>query len=601
MDIAAFLADPRVFRVNKLPAHSDHTADGTVTQLLDGVWDALWARQVKDRVEDFYKEDFRSGGFRPIRVPGHAELQGFGGAQYINTLYPWEGKEMLRPPMVPEDNPVVSYVRLFDLLPGQEGKRLVLRFLGVETAMAVYLNGNFVGYSEDSFSPAEFDVTAYARPEQNRLCVEVFKRSSASWLEDQDFFRFSGIFRSVLLLALPDAHIEDFFADSVLEGADTGVLDLTARISSKGAFKGRLSWEVRDGATVLSGRSLQVEGSGQVRFATERFAEITPYSHARPKLYTLQLVLSDSSGREVERVSWGIGFRRLEIRDGVLLLNGRRLILAGVNRHEWSPWRGRAVSEAEMLQDVEILVRNSINAVRTSHYPNHPFFYQLCDERGIYLMSETNLESHGSWQKDNVTEPSWNVPGDREEWFPAVLDRAASNFQTFKNHPSVLFWSLGNESYAGEGIRLMGEYFHEMDRHRLVHYEGVFHRPALKPVISDVEARMYATPMDVRNYFREDGSKPFILSEYMHSMGNSLGGIASYDSLLDEFPGFAGGFLWDFIDQALYSPEGRLLYGGDFSDKCSDYSFCADGLLFADRTEKPCMQEVRHFYADRVR
>ena len=601
MDVACFLKDPRVFRVNKLPAHSDHTAKGVVPQLLDGSWEALWAGRVEDRAEDFYKEGFRSASFRPIRVPGHSETQGFGAIQYINTLYPWEGKEMLRPPQVPKDNPVVSYLRYFDLLPGQEGKRLVLRFLGVETAMAVYLNGFFIGYSEDSFSPAEFDVTAYARPERNRLCVEVFKRSTASWLEDQDFFRFSGIFRSVYLLALPDAHIEDFFADSTLEGAERGVLDLSVRISCRSAFKGKLCVSVRDGEAVILSKELAFDGSCALRLPEERLEEVIPYSNRTPKLYTLALVITDSSGAEVESVSWGLGFRRIEIRDGVILLNGKRLVLCGVNRHEWSPWRGRALSGEEMLEDIRILKRNSINAVRTSHYPNHPYFYRLCDENGIYLMSETNLESHGSWQKDNVTEPSWNVPGDREEWFPAVLDRAESNFETFKNHPSVLFWSLGNESYAGEGLRLMNEYFHSKDRHRLVHYEGVFHRPALKGVISDVEARMYAAPEDIRRYFQEGGTKPFILSEYMHSMGNSLGGFSSYDALLDQFPGFSGGFVWDFIDQALYSQDGRLLYGGDFSDRLSDYSFSANGLLFADRSEKPCMQEVRHFYANRVR
>ena len=617
MDVEKFLGDPKTFRVNARKAHSDHVhfisheeaARGTSSlyKCLDGTWQVLYSPTVEARQAHFYKEDFNSTEFRPIKVPAHAELQGFGSPQYINSMYPWEAHEMLRPPIVPTANPVLSYVRVFDLAPQQLARRVVLRFDGAQTALAVYLNGSFVGYSEDSFSPVEFDITPFVRAHANRLAVEVFKYSTASYIEDQDYFRFSGLFRSVWVYALPTAHVDDFFADCCLEGESTGTLDLSCSLSYSGRFKGTLSVKVKDGERVLCELSRDVtEETRSLSFDTQRIEGVTPYSCFCPKLYELELELYDQAGRTVEIVPYRIGFRRIEIKDARILLNGERLILCGVNRHEWSPTSGRAITRSDMEADIAIFKRNSINAVRTCHYPDNPLFYRLCDEAGIYMMAETNLESHGSWQKITGLESSWNVPGDNPDWYGAVLDRAESNFQTFKNHPAVLFWSLGNESYAGEGIRLMNELFKAHDKHRVTHYEGVYWRPELKGAISDVESRMYASPDEVRRYFREGGSKPFLLCEYMHSMGNSCGGFASYDALFDEFEGFHGGFIWDFIDQALYAVDpvtGKrmLCYGGDFGEKCTDYEFSANGIVFADRSEKPCLQEVRYFYANRLR
>ena len=310
----------------------------------------------------------------------------------------------------------------------------------------------------------------------------------------------------------------------------------------------------------------------------------------------------DGSGALCEIVPWRFGFRRIEIgEDKVIRLNGRRLILNGVNRHEWNARTGRCITDADERWDIECMKRNHINAVRTCHYPDRLSFYSLCDENGIYMMAETNLESHGSWQKMGAIEPSWNVPGSYPEWKAVVLDRATSNFEWFKNHTSVLFWSLGNESFAGDNLQAMHNYFKAKDPDRIVHYEGVFNCRAYDDVISEVESRMYATPEDVAQYLSDHPKKPFILCEYMHDMGNSLGGFHEYVALLDRFETYAGGFIWDYIDQALFVRDevtGRevLRYGGDWDDRPADYEFSANGIVFADRTEKPAMQEVRYHY-----
>ena len=331
-----------------------------------------------------------------------------------------------------------------------------------------------------------------------------------------------------------------------------------------------------------------------------RFENIRPWNHDRPEMYQVTLTLSAPDGSITEVIPYNIGFRRFELKDGLMLLNGQRLVLNGVNRHEWSPETGRAIGLADMAAAVETFKRNNINAVRTCHYPNQTPWYHLCDQNGIYMMDEANLESHGSWQKLGRVEPSWNVPGSLPQWRECVLDRARSMFERDKNHVSVLFWSCGNESYAGEDILAMAEFFRANDPSRLVHYEGVFHCREFDR-ISDVESRMYAPPWEIREYLENNPPKPFILCEYMHNMGNSLGGMESYIRLGEEFPQYQGGFIWDYMDQALWRTDanGRrvLGYGGDFGERQTDYAFSGNGIVFADGTEKPAMQEVRYWYA----
>lgn len=607
-----WLTDPEVFRVNVLPAHSDHIcyaseaeAESGITSLrqsLDGQWAFKWSKTSKDRPADFWRNGYDLSDFGTITVPAHIELQGYGQIQYINTLYPWDGHAELRPPQVdPDYNPVGSYVREFDLDDGLRGKRVCVSFQGVEQAFYVWLNGEFIGYAEDSFTPSDFELTPYIRETGNRLCVEVYKRSSAAWIEDQDFFRFSGIFRSVFLYAKPEVNIDDLWIKPVLHENNTSG-ELSVRLLLSGKTDGaEVNCRITspDGETLFDGGlALSTEGE-YLRSQTIRLEKIKPWSNESPALYHITLTVN-SNGKTVEVVPYDIGFRRFELKNGVMLLNGKRVMFNGVNRHEWNAERGRAITPEDMHAAMRTFLKNNINAVRTCHYPNQSLWYELCDKNGIYMIDEANLESHGSWQKLGRDEPSWNVPGSLPEWKECVVDRARSMFERDKNHTAILLWSCGNESYAGEDILAMAEFFRAHDSSRLVHYEGVFHNREFDR-ISDVESRMYASPEDVRRYLENDPKKPFILCEYMHDMGNSLGGMESYIKLGEEFEKYQGGFIWDYMDQALWRVDcnGRrvLGYGGDFGERQSDYAFSGNGIVFADGTEKPAMQEVRYWYS----
>ena len=631
-----WLDDPQVFAVNRLPAHSDHRFYGSMedcrrktcglTQSLNGTWRFQWSKSAGTCPAEFYREDFDTTGFESIQVPGHMELAGYDRIHYINTMYPWEGHLYRRPAWsLPgaggeamegqfskaEYNPVGSYIREFELDEGLKGKRVCISFAGVEQALFLWLNGQFVGYAEDSFTPSDFDLTPYIRDGKNVLAAQVHKRSTAAYLEDQDFFRFSGIFRDVTLYAKPEVHVEDMWARAeVAEDCRTGSFSLDLRLSREnepgpdsknGGFSGySVRWSLFDG----DGREVtrdEAPAADSLRFGPAAVGNVRLWDHHNPYLYHLEITVLGPDGSEVEAVPYDVGFRRIEIRDQVILLNGKRLIINGVNRHEWNARTGRVIGMEDMIRDMEILKANHINSVRTCHYPDQIPWYYMCDSCGIYLMAETNLESHGSWQKMGAVEPSWNVPGSLPQWREAVMDRARSNFEVFKNHTSVLFWSLGNESYAGDNLLAMQRFFKEADPGRPVHYEGVFHNRAYEDGISDMESQMYAPPERVEAYLRNRPKKPFILCEYMHDMGNSLGGLKSYMDLLDRYEMYQGGYIWDFIDQALFVKDevtGRevLRYGGDFDDRPSDYEFSGNGIVFADRTPKPAMQEVRYYY-----
>lgn len=615
-----WLDDPRVFRVGQVDAHSDHlyyatekdakTGSQTLRQSLDGVWKFAYSVNAKTRPANFFEEGYDVSTFDDIAVPCHIEMAGYDKIHYINTMYPWEGHMYRRPAFsgMPgermegqfseaEYNPVGSYVCKFDLNEALRGERVSVLFEGVEQAMYVWLNGVFLGYAEDTFTPSEFDLTEAIRDTGNTLCVEVHKRSTAAYLEDQDFFRFFGIFRNVSLLAKPAAHVEDLWAKPEVDLATLhGGVHVDLKLSGNAV---RVQARVLDGDAVLAETAGDAEE--KLTLTLDMPGEVKLWHNHHPNLYTLEIRLLDENGDVVEVVPQPIGFRTIELKNRLMLLNGERLVINGVNRHEWNCRGGRVVTEADEIWDIACMKRNHINAVRTCHYPDHMSFYRRCDEAGIYMMSETNLETHGSWQKAGGIEPSWNVPGSIEAWEGAVLDRAKTNFETFKNHVSVLFWSLGNESYAGEVLVKMNRYFKETDPSRLVHYEGVFNNPVYKDRISDMESHMYTAPKDVKAYLDNDPPKPFILCEYMHDMGNSLGGMGSYYELVDTYPMMQGGFIWDYMDQAIMVKDpvtGRdvIRYGGDFDDRPSDYEFSGNGIVFADRTEKPAIQEVKHYY-----
>ena len=623
-----WLDNPEVFRVNQLDAHSDHCYykdyadmqknENPFCQSLNGQWKFAFSKNVKSRPVNFYEETFDASGFDKIMVPGHIELAGYDKIRYINTMYPWEGKEYHRGAYSMEAtgaekgmfseaeyNPVGSYIKYFDLDKSMCGKRIHICFEGVEEAMYLWLNGQFIGYAEDSFTPSEFDLTPYIKETGNVLAVQVHKMSTAAFLEDQDFFRFFGIFRNVTLKAIPDVHMDDVWFQPVLNRDNvSGSVSVSMKVSAPDAQNITADFILKDREeNLLAEKSVQLKkendhlkGTICIDLETVRL-----WDNHDPYLYHAYVELKAEDGSLVEVIPYDIGFRRIEIIDKIIYLNGKRLVITGVNRHEWNPKTGRCIGLEDMRADIACMLRNNINSVRTCHYPDQIPWYYMCDNAGIYVMAETNLESHGSFQKLGAIEPSCNVPGSFPQWKEAVLDRARNNFETFKNHTSVLFWSLGNESYAGDDIEAMNVYFADKKDGRLVHYESSYYNRAYEDTISDLETRMYAKPEDVEEYLNNNPKKPYILCEFMHDMGNSMGGLGSYMKLIDKYDMYQGGFIWDFIDQAILVKDqvtGKevLRYGGDFDDKPSDYEFSANGIVFADRKEKPAMQEVRYYY-----
>lgn len=623
-----WLDNPEVFKVNQLEPHSDHCyyldysdmkkEKNPLLQSLNGQWEFAYSKNVMERPVDFYKETFDASGFDKIMVPGHIELAGYDKIRYINTMYPWEGKEYHRGAysmqatgaeegMFSEAqyNPVGSYIKYFDLDKNMSGKRIHICFEGVEEAMYLWLNGQFIGYAEDSFTPSEFDLTPYIKEKGNVLAVQVHKMSTAAFLEDQDFFRFFGIFRNVTLKAIPDVHLEDVWFKPVLnQDNESGSVSVSMKVSATDSQNVTAGFILKDREeNILVEKSLQLNKENNHLEGTicVDLESVKLWDNHNPYLYHAYVELKAEDGSLAEVIPYDIGFRRIEIIDKVVYLNGKRLVITGVNRHEWNARTGRCIGIEDMKADISCMLRNNINSVRTCHYPDQIPWYYMCDDAGIYVMAETNLESHGSFQKLGAIEPSCNVPGSIPQWRDAVLERAKNNFETFKNHTSILFWSLGNESYAGDDIEAMNVYFAEKRDGRLVHYESSYYNRAYEDTISDFETRMYAKPEDVEEYLNNSPKKPYILCEFMHDMGNSMGGLGSYMKLIDKYDMYHGGFIWDFIDQAImvkdpFTGKDVLRYGGDFDDKPADYEFSANGIVFADRKEKPAMQEVRYYY-----
>lgn len=577
-----------------------HGKPMTMHHDLNGNWKFHYSVNPAMRPEHFYQLDFSCSSWGNIIVPGHIQLQGYGKPQYVNKMYPWDGHQEILPPDIPlDDNPVGSYVKSFNLPKNMENKPVFISFQGVESAFYVWLNGEFVGYSEDSFTPAEFELTSFIREGENKLAVEVYQRSTGSWLEDQDFWRLSGIFRDVYLYTVPEIHVYDaHFRPELDSSLSKGTLTVDLKFFSDVPRNAKLAAELFDSegqmVAVAEGEIANKEGSLSL-------AVMKPYlwSAEKPYLYKLYIQIYNEFGKLVEVIPQKVGFRRFELVDKIMRINGERIVFKGVNRHEFNCRTGRAITKEDMLWDIKTLKQNNINAVRTSHYPNQSYWYELCDEYGIYVIDEMNLETHGSWQKMMTVDPSWNIPGNKPEWQNIVMDRAISMFERDKNHPSILIWSCGNESYAGEVILNVSHYFRNEDPSRLVHYEGVFYDRTYNDT-SDMESRMYATPAEIEKYLTDEPDKPYISCEYMHAMGNSLGGMFKYTEFESKYPLYQGGFIWDFIDQAIVKKDryGKefLAYGGDFEDRPNDGGFCTNGIVYADRKLSPKMQEVKYLY-----
>ncbi|WP_130836166.1 glycoside hydrolase family 2 TIM barrel-domain containing protein [Lachnoclostridium sp. Marseille-P6806] len=595
--------DPRVYKQNVLPAHSDHEAllpgegegkEGSFRYSLNGLWRFSYAPNPVSAIRGFEKDSFDCSGWDSIRVPAHMQMEGYDVPAYINVQYPWDGSEDIVPGQIPERfNPVGSYVRYFEVPESFGSGPVFISFQGVESGFALWLNGEYVGYSEDSFTPSEFDLTSYIRTGRNKLAVRVFKWTASSWLEDQDFYRFSGIFREVYLFTRPAADVYDLRIRALLdEHYRDGRLEVTLDYGNR---PGKCAYTLRDAeGTVVA------EGSTETRIALE-VKEPFRWSAEEPYLYELTLAISDSGGAQTEVIREKVGFRRFEMKNGLMCINGKRIVFRGVNRHEFSCDRGRAVVREDVISDIITMKRNNINAVRTCHYPDASMIYRLCDEYGLYMIAESNMESHGSWDammRGRITEAEI-VPGDRPEYMDMLLDRVNSCYQRDKNHPAIVIWSCGNESYGGTVISAMADFFREQDPDRLVHNEGIDHDPR-HPEMSDMYSQMYTPVPKIEAFLREHTDRPLILCEYTHSMGNSNGAMHRYIELEEREPRYQGGFIWDFIDQAVrrrnrYGEEFQA-YGGDCGERPTDYNFSGNGIVNSQRRPYAKMQEVKFNY-----
>lgn len=614
------IKNPEIFEQNRIAAHSDHVCyknelekikgKSSLRYDMNGLWKFAYAKNQSLAPCGFEAADYDCKNWDEIRVPAHIQMEGYDVPIYTNTTYPWEADESIKPGEVPEIfNPVASYVKYFTIPENMKNKRVCISFQGVESGFALWLNGHYVGYSEDTFDPSDFELTDYIIEGENKLAVRVWKWTSSSWCEDQDFYRFSGIFRDVFLYAVPCAHVEDLSVVPTLNDTfDEGTLSVSIKADGDGIASvklyelGDLSVEKYDRAKLLLEefdielRNKEIcEGSCNVKNPLLWSAE-------KPNLYEVKIIVKDTHGNETEFISQLAGFRRFEMVDGLMKLNGKRIVFKGVNRHEFSSITGRVPNRDEVIKDIVTMKKNNINAIRTSHYPDDSMLYKLCDIYGIYMIAENNLESHGTWEAYNkgYVDLDFVVPKDKPQWREMMLDRANSCYQRDKNHPAILIWSCGNESFGGKTIYEMSQLFRQLDKHRLVHYEGVFSDRSYNDT-SDMESQMYTPAAGIEKFLAEHPEKPFICCEYTHAMGNSCGAMHKYTELTDREPRYQGGFIWDYIDQSIYKKDryGKwfLTYGGDFGDRPTDGDFSGNGICYGgEREASPKMQEVKFNY-----
>lgn len=596
---------------NRLKPHADlrcyanreecSAKESSLYQSLDGEWLFWYAPDLSAIPSGFEKSEYDHTEWHSIQVPGEMQLQGYDTPQYANYQYPWDGQQNVEAPYAPVDfNPVGCYVRYFSLTERQLQCGVRICFHGAESALALWLNGNYVGYGTDGYTPSEFDLTPFCIPGQNKLAVRVYKWTAAAHMECQDFFRFSGLFRSVELQFVPDMHIEDMKI-TALPSPDYARGQVDIHLTATGTGWAEITL-LQDGQPLAEKRLKITQSETGISFVVD--APLL-WSAEQPYLYTVDVALVSSQSKIVEMARQAFGFRQVEIKNSTILLNGERLVIRGVNRHEFHCDTGRAVTPEQIEDDIRILKRLNINAVRTSHYPNQSLFYELCDRYGLYVMDEANVEGHGQLDRmlRNNGDGSDLVPGSNPVWEPAVMARAASMLERDKNHPCVLFWSCGNECGCGENLWKMSEFFRKMDPSRLVHYEGANSDPQYCKT-SDIAGQMYQPVAEVREFLKAHRDRPYLHCEYEHMMGNSGGNLFEYTDYADEEPLYQGGFLWDFADQVLrkknrYGME-LLAYGGDFGDRPHDGNFSGNGILYGDHSLSPKAQEVKGCYAPLV-
>lgn len=572
---------------------------------LDGQWKFNWVKQPSERPQDFYRNDFNDSGWKTIPVPSNMEMQGYGAPIYTNFIYPFRPvppKVISQSPpdwtVSKEPNPVGSYRRSFDMPAGWNGKEVFVHFNGVQSAFYIWVNGQKVGYSENSMSPAEFDITKYVKPGRNNIAVEVYKYSDGSYLEDQDMFRFSGIFRSIFVFATPKLHLRDYFIQSDLS-ADFS----SAKFSVKAAIKNSdvkksagVTLEVNiyqpDGK-LLNGSAFITQDLASINAESEKSYHLAGnishpllWSAEMPNLYKVVFALKDKKGNIQEVTASEFGFRKVEIKDSRLFVNGKAILLKGVNRHEVHPKYGKTIPLETMIADIKLMKQYNINTVRTCHYPDDPAWYKLCDEYGLYVIDEANLETHG--MEDKLTKDP--------KWKGAYVDREVRLVERDKNHPSVIIWSMGNESWGGENFVSGKAAILNLDQSRPIHYEG-------QNEIADIESSMYPSIGDLTKEGEKDSAKPFFMCEYAHAMGNAIGDLKEYWDAIESHKRLIGGCIWEWVDQGVNkaipgdtSGKTFFAYGGDFGDKPNDGTFSIKGLITSDRQIKPEIEEVKKVY-----
>lgn len=569
-------------------------------QLLNGDWKFNWVERPADRPLDFYRPDFDDSRWKTIPVPGNWEFNGYGVPIYVNIPYEWTTDP--QPPSVPrDDNPVGSYRTFFSVPATWMDRQIILHFGAVKSAFYVWVNGKKVGYSEDSKLPAEFNITPYIRQGENLLALEVYRWSTGSYLECQDFWRISGIERDVILYSVPNVHIYDYFIHAALtEDYMDGDFSLDVKIKRYKVIDSHsLSLNVRiyelNKEIPLAVFDEKINLIDDQDDYDVHFEEIIPgirkWSSETPNLYTLVLALSDLQGNVLERFSSNFGFRTSEIKNGQLLINGVPILIKGVNRHEHDPVTAHVISLESMLKDIELMKQNNINTVRTSHYPNDPAWYDLCDQYGLYVIDEANIESHGMGYMPDRT------LGNNPLFMKAHLERVRGMVERDKNHPSVIIWSMGNEAGDGVNFDTCYQWIRNRDASRPVHYER-----AEYGMNTDIFCPMYDNTWSLKMYVSHRMPRPLILCEYAHSMGNSTGNLQDYWDVIEKYPQLQGGSIWDWVDQGFLVKDKNgnpyYAYGGDFGPPGtpSDGNFCCNGLVSADRTPHPALTEVKKVY-----
>ena len=603
-------ANPEIVGVNRLPQHAtlmpyenfdeakkaDRYASSRC-KLLNGKWKFKLYKNYAYKPSDFAQPHYDAHNWDSIIVPGSWQMQGYDQPQYCNVRYPWEGSEDICPPNSPtKHNPVGCYLKKIHINAAALKKRIVLCFEGVESAFYLYINGERVGYSESSFNRAEFDISRHLHEGSNTIGVEVYRWCTGSWLECQDMWRLGGIFRNVYIYTTEKEYIRDFEIHAEPDAQlHDGYLNVT--VKTNGSYEGlSIDMNVLDHEGAMVALDIQYASEEHITEMKAIVTNVNPWSAEKPYLYTVVLTLKNN-GVPIEYISQKVGFRTVEIKEGIIRIHGRRVVFKGTNRHEFDCHTGRYITEDVMRQDIELMKQNNINAVRTSHYPNTPRWYELCDEYGLYVIDENNMETHGTGWSTIIGCPQ--LPGSRPEWEKACMERIKALYHRDKNYTCVVSWSLGNESLGGETPKKMYKWIKSTDKSRFVHFE-CYKAPDEKD-ISDVQSRMYARPDECEEYALSgrDG-RPFILCEYTHAMGNSCGSTDEYTSLWDKYACLQGGFVWDWVDQSILTKDENeteyLAYGGDFGENPHDGHFCGNGLLFGDRKVTPKLAEIKRLY-----